>query len=128
MDAAVAVDAQNAPTATWKTAENAVSHSAHTHHRLKERKNRLEDVNPLYTRNSGHSLRRGFVATHVAATQAPHRAALKATTNLMLGKQRQEEIRKRRKTEQKPATSTLEQRRAPYDESAQHPQLSRQPP
>jgi len=28
MDAAVAVDAQNAPTATWKTAKNAVSHSA----------------------------------------------------------------------------------------------------
>ena len=27
------VDAQNAPTATWKTAQNAVSHSAHTHHR-----------------------------------------------------------------------------------------------
>ena len=34
MDAAVAVDAQNAPTATWKTAQHAVSHSAHTHHRL----------------------------------------------------------------------------------------------
>jgi hypothetical protein len=34
MDAAVTVDAQNAPTATWKTAPNAVSHSAHTHHRL----------------------------------------------------------------------------------------------
>ena len=34
MDAAVTVDAQNAPTATWKTAENAVSHSAHTHYRL----------------------------------------------------------------------------------------------
>ena len=34
MDAAVTVDAQNAPTATWKTAQNAVSHSAHTHHRL----------------------------------------------------------------------------------------------
>src|SRR5688500_16042623 len=33
MDAAVPVDAQNAPTATWKTAQNAVSHSAHTHHR-----------------------------------------------------------------------------------------------
>ena len=32
MDAAVPVDAQNAPTATWKTAQNAVSHSAHTHH------------------------------------------------------------------------------------------------
>jgi len=34
MDAAGAVDAQNAPTAPWKTAQNAVSHSAHTHHRL----------------------------------------------------------------------------------------------
>jgi hypothetical protein len=34
MDAAVPVDAQNAPTATWKTAQNAVSHSAHTHDRL----------------------------------------------------------------------------------------------
>ena len=33
MDAAVTVDAQNAPTATWKTAQNAVSHSAHAHHR-----------------------------------------------------------------------------------------------
>ena len=33
MDAAVPVDAQNAPTGTWKTAQNAVSHSAHTHHR-----------------------------------------------------------------------------------------------
>jgi len=30
MDAAVPVDAQNAPTATWKTAQSAVSHSAHT--------------------------------------------------------------------------------------------------
>jgi hypothetical protein len=34
MDAAGAVDAQHAPTAPWKTAQNAVSHSAHTHHRL----------------------------------------------------------------------------------------------
>ena len=34
MDAAGAVDAQNAPTAPWKTAQNAVSHSAHTHHPL----------------------------------------------------------------------------------------------
>jgi len=32
MDAAVAVDAQNAPTVTWKTAKTAVSHSAHTRH------------------------------------------------------------------------------------------------
>jgi hypothetical protein len=32
MDAAVPVDAQNAPTGPWKTAERAVSHSAHTHH------------------------------------------------------------------------------------------------
>jgi len=33
MDAAVTVDAQNASTATWKTAQRAVSHSAHTLHR-----------------------------------------------------------------------------------------------
>jgi hypothetical protein len=32
VDAAVPVDAQNAPTETWKTAQSAVSHSAHTHH------------------------------------------------------------------------------------------------
>ena len=31
MDVAVAVGAKNASTATWKTAQNAVSHSAHTH-------------------------------------------------------------------------------------------------
>ncbi len=31
MDAAGAVDAQNAPTAPWKTAQNAVSHSYHRH-------------------------------------------------------------------------------------------------
>jgi PD-(D/E)XK nuclease superfamily len=31
MDAAVAVDAQNAPTTTWKPAQNAGSHSIHTH-------------------------------------------------------------------------------------------------
>src|SRR5690348_4515597 len=35
MDAAGAVHAQNAPTAPWKTAYNAVSHSAHTHHRFR---------------------------------------------------------------------------------------------
>src|SRR6187549_523598 len=33
MDAAVPMDAKNAPTGTWKTAENTVSHSAHTHRR-----------------------------------------------------------------------------------------------
>jgi hypothetical protein len=33
MDAAVPVDAKNAPTGTWKTAKTAVSHTAHTHHR-----------------------------------------------------------------------------------------------
>jgi hypothetical protein len=33
MDTAGAVDAQNAPTAPWKTAQNAVSHSAHTRRR-----------------------------------------------------------------------------------------------
>lgn len=34
MDAAVPMDAKNAPTGTWKTAQIAVSHSAHTHHRV----------------------------------------------------------------------------------------------
>jgi hypothetical protein len=56
MDAARAVDAENAPTAPWKTAQNAVSHSAHTHHRFTAKRN--EDVvNALYTRNSGQSLK-----------------------------------------------------------------------
>jgi hypothetical protein len=36
MDAAGAVDAQNASTAPWKTAQTAVSHSAHTHPRFQE--------------------------------------------------------------------------------------------
>ena len=43
MDAAVPVDAQNAPTATWKTAENAVSHSAHTHHLYVRREGTKDD-------------------------------------------------------------------------------------
>lgn len=34
MAAAIPVDAKNAPTGIWKTAQNAVSHSAHTHHRV----------------------------------------------------------------------------------------------
>src|SRR5215217_8788093 len=34
VDAAVPMDAKNAPTGTWKTAQNAVSHSAHTHHNV----------------------------------------------------------------------------------------------
>ena len=34
MDAAIPVDTKNAPTGIWKTAQNAVSHSAHTHHLL----------------------------------------------------------------------------------------------
>jgi hypothetical protein len=47
MDAAVPVDAQNAPTATWKTAQNAVSHSAHTLHRVsgEPEKTEKQDVN-----------------------------------------------------------------------------------
>ena len=46
MDAAVAVDAQNAPTATWKTAQTAVSHSAHTPHRRAEHENEEHDGQP----------------------------------------------------------------------------------
>jgi hypothetical protein len=49
MDAAVAVDAKNAPTATWKTAQPAVSHSAHPHHRFVERK--TENPNARHTKN-----------------------------------------------------------------------------
>ena len=53
MDAAVPVDAQNAPTATWKTAQNAVSHSAHTHERLYgEKEQNAETFTPPHTRNS----------------------------------------------------------------------------
>src|SRR5438128_9129745 len=40
MAAAVSMDAQNAPTATWKTAQHAVSHSAHTHHRWSGKEDR----------------------------------------------------------------------------------------
>ena len=52
MDAAVPVDAQTAPTATWKTAQIAVSHSAHTPRCLvlktddKRGKNERPNVNP----------------------------------------------------------------------------------
>jgi hypothetical protein len=38
MDAAIPVDAKNAPTGIWKTAQNAVSHSAHTPHHLATKK------------------------------------------------------------------------------------------
>ena len=56
MDAAGAVDAQNAPTAPWKTAQNAVSHSAHTQHLFQGRtKIGTNAVNSLHTRNSGQS-------------------------------------------------------------------------
>jgi hypothetical protein len=34
MDAAGPVDAKHAPTGPWKTAQTAVSHSAHTHSRF----------------------------------------------------------------------------------------------
>jgi hypothetical protein len=52
MDPAGAVDAQNAPTAPWKTAQNAVSHSVHTHHRFCEgRIERPYELNPaLHTK------------------------------------------------------------------------------
>jgi hypothetical protein len=40
MDAAIPVDAKNAPTGIWKTAQNAVSHSAHTSSLLYEEEGR----------------------------------------------------------------------------------------
>src|SRR5262245_271799 len=39
MDGAIPVDAKNAPTGIWKTAQNAVSHTAHTHRLLRMKKN-----------------------------------------------------------------------------------------
>jgi hypothetical protein len=36
MDAAIPADAKDAPPGIWKTAQNAVSHSAHTHHPVYE--------------------------------------------------------------------------------------------
>ena len=47
MDAAVPMDAKNAPTGTWKTAENAVSHSAHTHRRVLDTKKEEELTRPI---------------------------------------------------------------------------------
>jgi len=46
MDAAIPVDAKNAPTGIWKTAQNAVSHSAHTRQHLlyEEKKDRREET------------------------------------------------------------------------------------
>jgi len=56
MDAARAVDAQNASTALWKTAQNAVFHSLHTHHRFRSQTEQTEKaVKQLCTRNSGQS-------------------------------------------------------------------------
>lgn len=52
MDAAVTVDAQTAPTATWKTAQSAVSHSAHTHHLSEEYEEPNRRANPPHTQNS----------------------------------------------------------------------------
>ena len=43
MDAAVPAGAQNAPTATWKTANTAVSHSAHTQHSFVRREGTKDD-------------------------------------------------------------------------------------
>ena len=47
MDAGIPVDAKNAPTAIWRTVQNAVSHSAHTHHcvGMKKREDRRDDAN-----------------------------------------------------------------------------------
>ena len=47
VDAAVPVDAQTATTDTWKTAQTAVSHSAHTHHRLTGPTHKKSDTSNL---------------------------------------------------------------------------------
>jgi hypothetical protein len=45
------MDAQNAPTGTWKTAQTAVSHSAHTHPRFIEEKDDDEEEQKPTTSN-----------------------------------------------------------------------------
>jgi hypothetical protein len=64
MDAAVPMDAQNAPTGTWKTAQNAVSHSAHTHHSLVagERRRASETSVIRLTHRNPDTPRREFVS------------------------------------------------------------------
>ena len=52
MDAAGAVDAQNAPTAPWKTAQNAVFHSAHTLYRF----SRNDEENRTPSTSSAHEI------------------------------------------------------------------------
>jgi four helix bundle protein len=52
MDAAGAVDAQNAPTAPWKTAENAVSHSPHT----RSSADNQEERSPTSSTRSTHEI------------------------------------------------------------------------
>jgi len=51
MDAAGTVDAQNAPTVPWKTAQNAVSHSAHTHHSFVRREKSQEPNHASHTKS-----------------------------------------------------------------------------
>jgi hypothetical protein len=46
------VDAKNAPTRTWKTAQNAVSHSAHTHHHFETKIEELKSSTTPHTRKS----------------------------------------------------------------------------
>jgi len=46
MDAAGPVDAQNAPTGPWKTAQTAVSHSAHTHRPFDRLTHEIPDTPP----------------------------------------------------------------------------------
>jgi hypothetical protein len=51
MDVDGAMDAKNASTAPWKTAHDAVSHSAHTHHRFRSKEEETEDRQPaLHTK------------------------------------------------------------------------------
>jgi hypothetical protein len=70
MDAAVRVDAQNAPTRTWKTAQTAVSHSAHTHHRVEEMKEQEDTEHP-----------RRQPASHTKFLTLPAKATFRISTN-----------------------------------------------
>jgi hypothetical protein len=47
MDAAIPVDPKTAPTGIWNTAQTAVYHSVHTHHRFYEEERRAKRPEPI---------------------------------------------------------------------------------
>jgi len=65
MDAAGPVDAQNAPTGPWKTAQTAVSHSAHTHRPFDRLTHEIPDTPDFIRAASGYWLGTPFSGSRV---------------------------------------------------------------